>query len=660
MNPRAITTRVWLIMLLTAILLLPAVATSAESMDTPSPLIKLEYNNPGILVDLDVGFKGVPMPMDFDGDGDYDLLISASGSYAESGVFYFENLSGNVTMPVFRHAMQVSSSRFRLGYDGACFVVSNIDGRTHVLTPDRVRDQLVAYRDVPQNVFWDLNTIKLPEAGRYHLTNTKFTRWMLLDFDADGVHDLLCAADELLFLKNAGTDEAPNYADPVTLLNVAGQPLGQGTASTTLFADFDNDGDLDYISTRDAGFVYHENTGTRTEHAFAEGKTLMHAGQPIIMVCRATVYPAAIDWNGDGFIDIIAGDEEGKVSLLENTGRTEEGVPAFLPPRFFQQRARFVDFGALSAPRVFDWDGDGNDDIVSGNGVGEIGFIKNLGGYPPVWDAPRPLSVDGEPIRILPPGALWGYTTIDVADWDHDGLPDILVNDHDGNVRWFRNKGTRESPELEPARPVEVQWDGEPLRPEWVPVPGTAKDNELLAPWRTSPYVMDFDGDQLHDLVMLDHDGYLAVYPRYRTPDGELALAPPERSFVYPSGEAILLNQRKGSSSGRLKIAFCDWDGDGLEDLVFSSKPAVDWMRNVGRKDGKMVLEYMGRVLSRTLMGHTDGPVPADWNRDGIPDLLVGTETGVFYYWERHHFDITTTMTSTGKQLPAKYPYFKR
>jgi hypothetical protein len=77
-------------------------------------------------------------------------------------------------------------------------------------------------------------------------------------------------------------------------------------------------------------------------------------------------------------------------------------------------------------------------------------------------------------------------------------------------------------------------------------------------------------------------------------------------------------------------------------------------------KDGKMVLQYMGRVASRTLMGHTDGPVVADWNRDGVPDLLVGTESGVMYYWERPSADVTTTMTTTGKQTPANYPYFKR
>ena len=202
-----------------------------------------------------------------------------------------------------------------------------------------------------------------------------------------------------------------------------------------------------------------------------------------------------------------------------------------------------------------------------------------------------------------------------------------------------------------------MKWNGNPQKPAWVP--GISKGNKLLAPWRTSPFIMDFNGDDLNDLVMLDHEGFLAVYMRFKE-KSELGLAHPQRNFVYPSGEPILLNQRTGSSSGRLKITFADWDGDGLKDLIVSSKPAVDWMKNMGMKDGKIVLQYMGRVLSRTLMGHTDGPVVSDFNKDGIPDLLVGTETGVFYYWQRPGFDVTSTMTTAGKQKPANYPYFKR
>lgn len=128
-------------------------------------LHKLAYNNPDLIVDLDAGFKAVPMPMDFDGDGDYDLLISESGSYAESGIFYFENISGNVEMPIFRRGMKVSFERRRLGDDGSRFQTSYVGNSVHVLTPDRVREKLLIYKNVPQNVFWDENEVELPLDG---------------------------------------------------------------------------------------------------------------------------------------------------------------------------------------------------------------------------------------------------------------------------------------------------------------------------------------------------------------------------------------------------------------------------------------------------------------------------------------------------------------
>lgn len=636
-----------------------AVLAGAEpDEDDPRYLRKLKYNHPGLLVDLDVGFKSIPMPMDFDGDGDLDLLVSESGSYAESGVFYFENITGAVEMPVFRSAMRVSSMRFPLGYDWSQFEVSNVNGRIHVLTPDQTNQALVIYRDVPHNVFWDRRIVTLPDAGLALLTDSRRTQWKIADLDGDGDGDLICFGDELSMLPNTGTDDQPKYGDPVVITTASGRSIGEEADLKTMMADFDGDGDFDYMAMKRLDFVYYENTGTATAYRFADAKTATAEGKPILMESRATIRTTAVDWDGDGYVDIIAGDEDGKVALVRHTGTFADGVPVFALPRFLQQEARYVDFGALTAPRVADWDGDGLDDIVSGNAVGHIGFIRNLGGDEPKWAKPVLLEAAGEPIRILPPDARWGYVTIDVADWDHDGLLDILANDHHGNVVWFENVGAAKAPELAAARPIEVAWGGEPLRPAWVP--GEAKENELLAPWRTSPYVMDLDGDGLRDLVMLDHEGYLAVYPRFKDESGALRLARPERNFVYATGETIRLNQLENKSSGRLKIGFTDWDGDGLKDLVFSSKPAVDWMKNMGMRDGKMVLQYMGRVLSVTLMGHTDGPVTADWNRDGIPDLLVGTETGVFYHWQRSRMDVTTTMTTTGPQTPADYPYFKR
>ncbi len=663
-------------------------------------LVKLEYNNPGLLVDLDAGFKAVPMPMDFDGDGDLDLLISESGSYTESGIFYFENISGNISMPVFRRGMKVSFERRRLGDDGSRFQTSYVNGSVHVLTPDRVREKLLIYKNIPQNVFWGENEVALPLEGYDYLHNCK-TEWKIIDFDGDKIHDLVAVAtrdrnrtyrgkigqlaeqiayvtdgkSHVIFLKNSGTDERPNYENPVRLLKEDGSSLAEGLSLKPMFADYDNDGDFDFISIgknrenfdiewNEDFLIYFENTGTAKNHKFSEGKVLTYDKLPIQFESRATIHQTAIDWDKDGYIDIIGGDEDGKITLLRHTGKIIDGIPQLSLPVFIQQEAKYVDFGALVAPRVFDWDADGLEDILSGNGVGHIGFIKNLGGKAPKWDAPKLLEIDNKPIRLIKNEALpdteqptWGYTTIDVGLWDEDNLPDILANEHNGNLVFIKNIGNKNEPKLATPQPLEVDWDGEPQKPAWVP--GVSNGNELLAPWRTSPYMMDYNNDKLNDLVMLDYEGYLTVYLQKKE-NGKLVLSHPQRNFIFPDGKPILLNQRTGSSSGRLKITFHDWDGDGMEDLIVSSKPAVDWMKNMGMKDGKMILQYMGRVLSVTLMGHTDGPVISDFNKDGVPDLLVGTETGQFYYWERPDFETTTTMTTSGKQKPANYPYFKR
>lgn len=631
-------------------------------------LTKLAYNNPGLLVDLDVGFKSVPLPMDFDGDGDIDLLVSATGSYVECGVFYYENISGNVDMPLFRPGEKLSFDRFRLGYEGVCFVVSEVEGRQHVVTPDRVNDRLLIYGDVPQHVFW--NQMEMPTSIQSYVPNRKST-WKIIDFDGDGGYDLVSGQSDtdgeyLHFYKNTGTNQQPQYASPRKILTKNGKVLGGKKLDLQVpLADYDNDGDLDYLGiTTFSHIVYFKNQGNATQEWFTDGDTLRYAGQPIQFECRASIRIRAVDLDQDGYVDLVAGDEEGKVSYLKNTGKVMNGIPEFLPPRFLQQEAKYVDLGALVAPRIFDWNGDGLDDILAGNGIGNIVYVQNLGGEVPMWAAPELLQADGTAIRIIPDRSNpktsvphWGYTTIDVGDWDHDELPDILVNDHNGNVVWLKNIGSRDAPVLAASQPVEVNWEDKPQRPAWTP--GFANGDELLAPWRTSPFIMDFDGDGLNDLVMMDYEGYLVVYMRYQE-NGKLGLKHPCRNFVFPDGAPILLNQLKNKSSGRLKITFSDWDGDGKKDLIFASKPAVDWMKNLGVKDGKIVLQYMGRMVSRTLMGHTDGPVVTDFNQDQIPDLLVGTETGELYYWERENIEITTTMTTTGKQKPAKYDYFKR
>ncbi len=92
-------------------------------------------------------------------------------------------------------------------------------------------------------------------------------------------------------------------------------------------------------------------------------------------------------------------------------------------------------------------------------------MVENLdGGNPPRFAAPRYLEAGGKTIRIEagpngsiqgPAEAKWGYTVLSVADWNHDGLPDIVLNSIWGAVVWYENEGTRREPKLKAAQNIE-------------------------------------------------------------------------------------------------------------------------------------------------------------------------------------------------------------
>src|SRR5690606_7841696 len=179
-----------------------------------------------------------------------------------------------------------------------------------------------------------------------------------------------------------------------------------------------------------------------------------------------------------------------------------------------------------------------------------------------------------------PAEAKWGYTTLSVADWDGDGLPDIIVNSIWGKVQWFKNIGRKGAPQLAKAQPVKVDWQGTPLKPSWNwwdPQP-----TELATQWRTTPFAIDWNKDKKTDLIMLDHEGYLTYFERFKK-KGELWLKPGKRIFYLEgSEEPLRLNVRRAGGSGRRKFTITDWNGDGKLDIVINGRNA-EWYENLGK-----------------------------------------------------------------------------
>lgn len=458
-------------------------------------------------------------------------------------------------------------------------------------------------------------------------------------------------------IRNRGSNDRPEY-EPPARLEAGGTPIDVFGMPSPSLAEFDGDGDLDLVCGEFLDrFTYFENVGTRTTPRYAAGRRLLdEAGAPVAMHLQMIV-PVAIDWDGDGDVDLVVGDEDGRVALVEHTGKVVAGSPRFRPPAYFQQRGTDLKFGALVTPTAADWDGDGDTDLVCGCSSGELGWFENLGGgAPPRWAPPRRLEAGGKPIRITagpngsiqgPCEAKWGYTQPCAADWDGDGDLDVVVNSIWGKVVWFRNAGTRSRPELEEARPVAVAWPSgaAPPKPAWTwwdPAPG-----ELATEWRTTPAVWDWTGDGRPDLVMLDHEGYLSLFEQAKEPgpDGLPRVNPGRRVFRSEPVSAfdsrhrprnavaglLRLNDGTAGASGRRTLALADWDGDGRTDLVVDGRNA-NVLRNEGTVDGATTFRDTGPVAGRVLAGHSTCPTVVDWDRDGVPELVIGAEDGRLYY----------------------------
>lgn len=627
-------------------------------------LAPLKYNHPGLVVDLGVGLWAWPVPCDADGDGDFDLIVSCPDK-PSNGVWFFENATGDTAKdkwPIFKPARRLSSTSHYV-------MPSYVDGKLRVLTP--------GFEHPDFETTGLTKRVALPVAANFYKPKGKqpkgpkvrHNQWRYVDYDGDGQLDLVVGIEDwsyygwddawneqgewtngplhgfVLLHRNIGTTAEPKYASPVKL-EAAGQPIDTFGCPSPNFADFDGDGDLDLLCGEFLdGFTYFENIGTRQEPKYAAGRRLKdETGAPLVMDLEMIV-PIAFDWDRDGDLDLIVGDEDGRVALVENVTKADAAskAPQFRAPRYFQQESDTLKCGALATPVGFDWDGDGDIDIVSGNTAGYIEFFENLSGpkvASPKWAAPKRLSAGGKTFRVLagpngsiqgPAEAKWGYTTFSIADWDRDGLPDIILNSILGRVEWLKNQGRNAEtglPELAAPQPITVAWTGATPKPAWTW--WSPQGKELVTQWRTTPVASDFNDDGLIDLVMLDVEGYLCFFERTKQ-DGELVLLPPRRAFVDEQGKPIRLNARTAGGSGRRKLCITDWDGDGCNDFLLNSANAELW-RQVDAKAGQWMLRPTGSLAARNIEGHDVSPTTVDFDGNGIPDFIGGAEDGRMYF----------------------------
>jgi len=229
------------------------------------------------------------------------------------------------------------------------------------------------------------------------------------DFNGDGIPDLAVplygSSGQIAILLGKGDG---TFAEPV-MASVPGFPVD---ITQILARDFNGDGipDLAVLDSNSSSLDILLGNG--------DGTFAQEATKPPISGIPSHISTG--DFNGDGKMDLAVAQNDGTVAILLGNG---DGTFA---------ASGSVDSGISGSPiALADFNGDGKLDIAVAAGSGTAAVIVLTGNGDGTFNSP---SSGGSPTST-------SITWIDVADFNQDGVPDVVLADSNGSANVFLNSG---------------------------------------------------------------------------------------------------------------------------------------------------------------------------------------------------------------------------
>jgi hypothetical protein len=457
---------------------------------------------------------------DWNGDGRPDLL---AGGYVTGRVYLFENTGSDdsgAPQLALRGPLEADAKPLNVGdwCAAPCAADFNGDGMLDLIagrlpmTPASAAGGFLRYyANVGTSRRPVLAERPFPKVGEFPHGSLTVPR--AADWNGDGRLDLVVSARQEIYLfPNVGTRDEPRF-------DVTAKPLrgawDNADLPTRQFLDWNRDGWPDYVS----GYQVHLNARVGNPYRFDEVVNVLAPGTQIAHpsgIGDDWHWPYLCDLDQDGKIDVLFGDWHGTIWFHRNTSsdKTSEFDTAGYRLKTADGRELKVgpigvdverDFTALQGARtvfaVADFDGDGLGDLVVGDTYGKIRYYRNAGpAGAPVFEAA--VEVGDVKIRLH----------VDAADWNGDKKPDIVAGTASHFVKVYLNTGGRASAPFD-----------EGHQPKLPPI---------MQP-RTVMVDMNRDGDQ--DLFIRGTQGSVLV----------------ERSFLehgYAAGRVIAIEARDGAT----------------------------------------------------------------------------------------------------------------
>jgi len=296
--------------------------------------------------------------------------------------------------------------------------------------------------------------------------------------------------------------------------------------------------------------------------------------------------PAFCDIDKDGLLDLIVGSQDGDLTHYRQNAAGSSGFT--LITNHFNQ----IDVGEFATPCFLDLDQDGLLDLLIGSQYGDIKQFEQ--------EAVGSLHFNRVTNQFNGIKVQYGSAPC-ITDLDDDGLLDMIVAERAGNLNYYRQNAVNSA--------------------HFTLVEDTLSG--IVAHRRPRPIFLDLDQDNLMDLIIGGSNGSLLHYEQD---------APGSFTFSLMAEQFSTINIIFYSAPW-----FVDLNNDGILDLIvgdeagFLSHYAQDAKNSLSFH--LITEEFITGIID---VGLDAAPAVADWDNNGLLDLLIGTHQGVLYYYSQN------------------------
>ncbi|MEO8399257.1 MAG: FG-GAP-like repeat-containing protein [Ignavibacteriaceae bacterium] len=433
---------------------------------------------------------------------------------------------------------------------------------------------------------------------------------LFADVDGDGDFDFISgnSVGTLTFYENIGSVQSfsfkfiTNSWQDIIIIS-GGNPLEKKLlhgASSVVFADIDNDGDLDLFwgdfFSRSLYFI--QNIGTAANPQMKRVYDFYPPNSDSILTSGFNS-PRFADVDNDGDLDMFVSvlfDPTVPQSLLFYRNDGDKFNPNF--KKITDNFLKTLDMGTQSVPALIDIDNDGDEDLFIGNTKnpnGSIAFFENSG----TKSNPQFLLIDSTYFGID------GELSLAPAFGDIDGDQDfdLVVGNFDGTISFYKNIGTKNLPNFSYQNKIANQ------------------DSEIIDIGNFArPLLIDFDNDNDLDLVVGKFNGKISLYKNI----GNSASPIFQEDLNYFAGIDV------GDNSAPFLI---DFDQDSELDLFIGNREGkIFYFKNNGNN-----LLPNWNLETENFLGESFGseavPFFADIDDDSDKDIFISNVKGGLYFF---------------------------